>query len=167
MRQISAMDMSHLVADEHDEDEGLNDDPPAYVPDGNKPSVWSDPPPAYTATMPPPYSESQPVDKANSLTQTSEHPVFARRIRRLHQSGPIKDYMGLSILNLFFCFPLAIGGIILSLKVREYLATRDLARAREASRSCFMVNMIAMVVGIMLIIGITVAGAMGFQARDI
>jgi hypothetical protein len=93
------MDMSHLVADEHDEDEGLNDglslnysfqsalvwyflisDPPAYVPDGNKPSVWSDPPPAYTATMPPPYSESQPVDKANSLTQTSEHPVFARRV---------------------------------------------------------------------------------------
>lgn len=56
--------------------------PPAYVPDANaKQLFWTDEPPAYTTSMPPPYSPSHPVTgKAVVVTQSCEYPVFARRV---------------------------------------------------------------------------------------
>ncbi|XP_062517752.1 uncharacterized protein LOC134192994 [Corticium candelabrum] len=167
------MDTCRLVANAEEltkQDVGqLDCDPPAYVVDDDtSSSLWSSPPPAYTSNTPPPYSSLPSVmGKTAIMTETSGTPVFRRRVLRVSDNSPIKDYMWLSVMNMFFFFPLAVVGVMLSLKVRDCLGSRDFIRAREVSRTCFLVNMIATVIGVMTIIGIIVGGMVGFEPRDV
>lgn len=39
------------------------------------------------------------------------------QVLRVSDNSPIKDYMWLSVMNMFFFFPLAVVGVMLSLKV--------------------------------------------------
>ncbi|KAM4663309.1 uncharacterized protein O3C94_011539 [Discoglossus pictus] len=120
-------------------------DPPPYV--NGIPSYqmqntdYSANPPSYT-----PY----PTANETSVFPPDVPPVFMTQpIVIASPQISYRDYTRLSILTLFHCFfPIGIAALIYSCKARKSVAHGDLVEAERLSRKSFILNMVAIGVGI-------------------
>ncbi|XP_062517882.1 uncharacterized protein LOC134193109 [Corticium candelabrum] len=134
------------------EKSGYDQPPPSYYPSHDQ---QPPPPNPYTAQPQPMMYPQQPQPM---MYQQQPQPMMGYTQQTVYGAPLVKDYMVLSLITLVCCcWPIGICALLSSMRVRESLRINDRAGAEEASRTARTLNIVGIVIGSLIVVGVIVA----------